>query len=91
MATASPAPALKADTVYSHWKLEVELWQKLTDVPKKKQGVALAMAIAPDHPLAVRQKVLTNLGSAKLERSEGVKSLIAYLDSILDVKSDYEG
>ena len=88
MATASPAPALKADTVYSEWKLEVELWQGLTDLPESKQGLALAGAIAADHPLAIRQKVLKNLGPAKLKTEEGVQSLVTYLDNILDVESE---
>ena len=90
MATATPAPALNADTVYNEWKLEVEMWQALTDLPETKQGLALASAIAADHPLAIRQKVLKNLGPAKLKAEEGVESLVTYLDSILGVESEDE-
>ena len=88
MATASPVPTLRADTVYSDWKLEVELWQGLTDLPENKHGLALAGAIPADHPLAIRQKVLKNLGPAKLKAKEGVESLVSYLDSILGVESE---
>ena len=90
MAMALSAPALEADTDYSDWKLEVEMWQGLTDLPESKQGLALTSAIAADHPLAIRKKVLKNLGPAKLKAEEGVESLIAYLDTILCVESEDE-
>ena len=62
MAEASPLPGLEADTVFEVWKLEVEVWQALTEVPQNKQGLKLFTAISNDHPLGIRAMVRGGLG-----------------------------
>ena len=54
-------PSLEADTVYDVWKLEVEVWQALTELPQNKQGLKLFTAISTDHPLGIRNMVIIYL------------------------------
>ena len=78
-----PTPSLAAGVEYDMYKLEVEAWQELTDLPAEKRGLMLALSISPSHPLGLRAKVLgVNVGKAKLMVADRVKNLLAYLDTI---------
>ena len=78
-----PTPVLSGSTEYEEYKLEVEAWLMLTDLPKEKQGLMLAFTIDKDHPLGLRAKVLgLNVGKEKLSKADGVKNLLDYLDTI---------
>ena len=78
-----PVPCLDGDTNYETYKNEVEMWQVVTDIPKAKQGVWLALAISSKHPLSLKDKVLSSgLGKAKLGCDTGIENLLEYLDKI---------
>ena len=87
MAKASlPTPSLKAGSVYEDWKLEVEAWQELTELPKAKQGLMLALSIADTHPMGLRHKVLgPSVSMEKLKAEGGGSRLLSYLDGIFKV------
>ena len=76
-----PVPSLEAETNYETFKNEVEMWQVVTDIPKQKQGIWLALAISPKHPLNLKDKVLgSGVGKEKLGSEDGVKNLLDCLD-----------
>ena len=69
--------------MYEDWKLEVEAWHELTELPKAKQGLMLVLAIADNHPMGLKHKILgPSVGMAKLKVEAGVANLQTYLDGI---------
>ena len=78
-----PTPVLKDGADYEDWKLEVQAWQELMELPKSKQGLMLALSISQDHPMGLRTKVLgVGVGLVKLKQDFGVEQLTNYLDGI---------
>ena len=54
-------PALTALKSYSRWTEEIKVWQALTDLDKKKQGLAIALSLPEEGLNSVkRQSVQQN-------------------------------
>ena len=38
-------PLLGPDTSYDSWRREIEFWQRVTELPKKKQALAVTLSL----------------------------------------------
>ena len=76
-------PDLNKCINYESYKNELLAWESATDVDKKKRGVAVALSLPVDHPLDIRSKVFSEIATADLNKDDGLKTLIAFLDQEL--------
>ena len=64
---------------YSQWKLEVELWQKFTEMDKARQGIALALSLE-----GKAREIVISIDRSLLTTEDGVKNVLAELDKLFE-------
>ena len=85
MVSSLKTPVLTAKRIYQFYREEVALWQVITEVSGDKQAIWLAYALPDDHPNGLKDKVMgASLGADKLKGADGVKNLLAFLDTMYD-------
>ena len=67
---------------YSRWVDELKAWEALTDLDKKKRGIAIALSLPEEGKASIRDKVFNELSVAELSDDEGVTKLITFMDKI---------
>ena len=78
MASSSKCPPrFVGECNYEHWRKDIEIWCKLTDLPKKKQALAIHLSLEGRARLASSEITI-----AELESDDGVKSLLTKLDGL---------
>ena len=77
MATKINPPSLKSKN-YELYKHELLALREITDLEKKKQGVAIALSLPEDHE--IREKVFDQLRLEDLKKEDGLQTLITFLD-----------
>ena len=73
------APAYK-ESNYEHYHLELMAWREVTDNPKEKQGIAIALSLPEETECSIREKIFDELSIAQLKVDVGFKRLIEFLD-----------
>ena len=83
MASANPnyknPPSLEKEKGYSQWKNEVQMWNLVTELDKKKRGLALALSLQ-----GKPREVALEINPASLNVDDGVEILIAELDKLFE-------
>ena len=83
MASAVPnyknPPSLEKEKSYEQWKTEVHLWELVTDLEKKKRGIALALSLQ-----GKAREVAADADPEKLNADDGVAFLIKELDKLFE-------
>lgn len=79
MAARINPPVFHEERGYDRYKLELLAWKEVTDVSKKKQGIAIALSL-PDR---VKEKVFDNVELDTLKGDDSLDTLVTYLDLIL--------
>ena len=83
-------PSFKSEVKsYERYKQELLAWQVVTDIPKEKQGIAVALTLPEGDPSRIREKVFDECSLTTLKTETGLDTLIAYLDKKLG-KDDLE-
>ena len=72
-------PSLDKDKDYALWKNEVAMWQLVTDLEKKKRGLALALTLQ-----GKPREVALEMDAAKLNAENGVEVLMTELDKVFE-------
>ncbi|CAG2191494.1 unnamed protein product [Mytilus edulis] len=72
-------PGLTKDKSYQQWKNEVKMWQLVTDLDKKKRGLALALSLQ-----GKPREVALEVDPSDLNVDEGVDKLITELDKLFE-------
>ena len=67
---------------YERYIEELKAWCMVTDLEKKKQGIAIALSLPENDPSGVRDKVFSEVTLDKLHKTDGVETLMTYLDSL---------
>ena len=67
---------------YVLWKKDVELWQKLTDTPKAKMGIALQYVCRNNSKL---HEAIVNIDSEKVDKEGGIEEVIKVLDKLHNI------
>ena len=76
------APAYK-ESNYERYRLELMAWREITDIPKEKQGIAIALSLPEETECSIREKVFDELSIAERKTDEGFETLIAFFDDKL--------
>ncbi|KAK3874911.1 hypothetical protein Pcinc_020228 [Petrolisthes cinctipes] len=70
-------PKLESGSSYENWKKDIDIWCELTDLPKKKQALAIHLS------LSGRARVATSeIDAADLKQDTGVQTLLMKLDGL---------
>ena len=64
-------PPAFAGKTYELYKLQLEAWEALTDVPDEKQGLYIAMSLPDKDSSQIKEKVFEQVGIAKLNIKGG--------------------
>ena len=72
-------PTLEKDKSYQQWKNEIGFWELVTDLDKKKRGLALALSLQ-----GKPREVAFEIDPVKLNADDGVKFLVTELDKLFD-------
>ena len=78
---------------FERYKQELEAWKLITDVEKKKQGIAIALTLPDDHPSGIRGKVFEEIKLTELEKDTGLDCLIKFMSKYLgkdDITDQYQ-
>ena len=85
MSTYKNPPKMRPDLLYEDWKKELKIWQRATELDKKKQGAVLLLSLE-GRP---RETVLADVPDAAYDESNAVETIIKCLDKLLK-KDDSE-
>ena len=75
-------PAFGEDKPYSRYVEELRGWTYITDVEKKKQGMAIALSLPEDDKNQIRDKVFNEIDMDLLKDEDGVETIIKFLDDV---------
>ena len=75
-------PAFTVLKSYNRWIEEIKVWQALTELEKKKQGLVIALSLPEEGQNSVRDKVFSEISADVLNADDGVTKLIEFLDKI---------
>ena len=90
MATRIQPPIFNsAKKTYEHYKQELLAWQKVTDLPKSKQGLVIYLPLPDEDEKRIKEKISDEVELGDLEKDDGLHKLIKYMDSQLN-KDDLE-
>lgn len=62
---------------YEAWKMDIEIWQELSDLPKAKQALAIHLSLC-----GKARQASVEVGIAELRKDDGVKTLMTKLDDL---------
>ena len=66
---------------FERYIVELEAWDKVTGLEKKKRGIAIALSLPQDSVVAgIREKVFDELKLSDLEKENGLDTLIKFLE-----------
>jgi hypothetical protein len=66
---------------YERYKIELKAWREITELPKSKQGIAIALSLPEEND--IREQVFDCLSIDTLKDEKGFESLIEFLDKKL--------
>ena len=81
MAKAEPPKFFDDASGYQEYKFNLQRWSRITKTDKKQQA-ELVLYHLQGHPSGIQQKIDTTLGQDVIDKEDGLKKLIDYLDEI---------
>ena len=78
----SPPVFNSKEKPYDRYVEELKAWCFVTELDKKKQGVAVALSLPENDPSGIRDKVFNELKLENLSQDDGIDTLIKYLDKL---------
>ena len=83
MTTKINPPSLEKAKTYEGFKQEMLAWKEITDLPKNKQGIAVALSLPADDEHQIKDEVFDQIPLDDLKTDFGLNILIAFLDKHL--------
>lgn len=84
MATAKISPpTFSKSKSYELYKQELSAWNEITEIDKKKRGIAIALTLPENDESQIREKVFDQLQLDDLKKDDGLETLIKFLDKHL--------
>ena len=81
MAKVEPPKFFDDASGYPEYKLKLERWSRITKTDKKQQAEVVLYHLE-GHSSGIQQKIDTALGEDVIDKEDGLKKLIEYLDEI---------
>ena len=73
-------PPVFANKTYELFKSQLEAWELVTDLVEEKRGIYIALNLPDNHESKIKEKVFEGNKLADLNKKDGLKTLIAFLD-----------
>ena len=67
---------------YDRYKQELSAWKEVTEMDKKKQGIAVALTL-PDDETGIREKIFEEMDLEELKTDDGLNKLLIFMDKHL--------
>ncbi|VDI76728.1 Hypothetical predicted protein [Mytilus galloprovincialis] len=83
MATRINLPSFSKSKSYELYKQELVAWSEITDLDKKKRGIAVALTLPEDDESKIREKVFDQIDLEDLKKDTGFTTLVEILDKHL--------
>ena len=64
------------------YRIELEAWREITDLPKAKPGIAVALLLPSESSSGIRDKVFEQLTITDLKAENGFETLLAFLEFV---------
>ena len=77
-----PPPCLSGKN-YEQYRIELDLWESITDVAAEKRCGTVAFSLPEDHESRIRQKVFNEITLADMKKTDGLKILTTFMDKVL--------
>ena len=68
---------------YERFKQELLAWNEITDITKKRRGIAIALSLPEEGANGIREKVFDELDLEVLNAENGLEKLIEFFDKTL--------
>ena len=81
MATKINPPEFKGKA-YERYKRDLKAWAEVTELAKKKRGIAIALSFPEDDEFGIREKIFDEIDLDELKEDDGLDKLIAFLNLI---------
>ena len=77
-----PPPTFVSETKsYAEYKADLEMWSRITSLEPKLQAETVVYRLEGD-PSRIKEKIVTQIGDKLKGNAEGIKELLAFLDTI---------
>ena len=76
-----------SEKTFERWKVEVQMWSEITDLEKKKMGIAVALSLPENE--SVRAQVMESVPLDDLKKEDGLSTLLNFMEKTLG-KDDME-
>ena len=80
-----------SEKTFERWKVEVQMWSEITDLEKKKMGIAVALSLPENE--SVRAQVMESVPLDDLKKEDGLSTLLKFMEKTLgkdDMKESLE-
>ena len=67
---------------YERYRIELEAWREITDLPKAKQGIVVALSLSSESNSDIHDKVFEQSTITNLKAENGSETVLAFLDRI---------
>ena len=65
---------------YERYRIELEAWHEITNLPKAKQGIAVALSLPSESNSDVHDTVFEQLTITDLKAENGFETLLVFVD-----------
>ena len=76
-----PPTFISDNKSYAEYKSDLRMWSRITSLDKKIQAETVVYRLE-GHPSRIKEKILTQLGTALQDNDNGIEELIAFMDKI---------
>ena len=76
-------PQFSNSKAFERYKQELLAWREVTELGKKKQGIALALSLPEEEESGIRAQVFDELSLDELKEEDGFEKFIAFLEGKL--------
>ena len=83
MTTKINRPSLNSAKSYEKFKQEILAWREITELSKRKQGIAEALSLPEDDEKQIKDKVFDQISLDELKSENGLNILLTFLDKHL--------
>ena len=74
-----PPPHLSGKT-YEQYRIELDLWETITEVAAEKQCGTVAFSLPNEHETRIREKVFNEISLDDMKKADGLKTLKTFMD-----------
>ena len=68
------------DKNFSRYKIELKMWAEVTELPKAKMGIVVALSLPENDKTRIREQVMEDVKLEDLKKDDGLETLIKFME-----------